>query len=106
MNTTGWIEIPAGPIAYAPGVLIANAFQKGPLRVIFSTEDHGGRMMRHVSVSREDRNPSWEEIKQVREAFFEPKHYVAQFLPPKSEYVNLHSFCFHLWAKANGEDWS
>lgn len=106
MNTTGWAEHPvAGPIASDPSVIVAKAFRKGPLCVLFSSENHGRKMVRHVSVSRVDRNPSWEEIKEVRAAFFEPRHYVAQFLPPASEYVNVHSFCFHLWAKANGEDW-
>lgn len=85
---------------------MAKAFQRGPLRVIFSSENHGGRMVRHVSVSRDDRYPSWDEIKNVRAAFFEDSQYVAQFLPPAEQFVNLHNFCFHLWAKANGEDWS
>ena len=27
---------------------------------------------------------------------------VVQFHPPKSEYVNLHPYCLHLWKKIGG----
>lgn len=57
----------------------------------------------HVSVSRKDRCPTWEEMCQVKDLFWGPEDCVVQFHPPKAEYVNLHPFCLHLWRKT-GED--
>jgi len=33
----------------------------------------------------------------VKSMFFEDEETVIQFHPPKSEYVNYHPFCLHLW---------
>lgn len=103
MTPPGWLEVPAPAID--PGMLVCKAFFKDRLRVIFTTEEHGTKIVRHVSVSHASRYPTWEEIKDVRRDFFGTKHEAIMFLPPDNEYVNLHENCFHLWAKANGERW-
>lgn len=51
----------------------------------------------HVSVSRRDRCPTWEEMCQVKDIFWEPEDRVVQYHPPHSEYVNNHPNCLHLW---------
>ena len=51
----------------------------------------------HVSVSRKDRCPTWAEMCQVKDLFWEPEDRVVQYHPPQSEYVNDHPFCLHLW---------
>jgi hypothetical protein len=51
----------------------------------------------HVSVSREDRCPTWDEMCQVKALFWSDEDCVIQYHPPKSEYVNQHPFCLHLW---------
>lgn len=53
----------------------------------------------HVSVSvlRENRCPTWEEMCWVKDQFFEPEELVLQYHPPKSEYVSFHRYCLHLW---------
>lgn len=104
MNFIGWSAIPAPPLDI-PGIITTNTYRKGSLLVLLSIEDHGGKIVRHVSVSRKDRYPTWDEIKEVRYTFFDEKHDVIMVMPPKSEYVNLHENCFHLWAKANGSRW-
>lgn len=55
-----------------------------------------GRLL-HVSISRQDRYPTWGEIKAVREAFFEADEDVMMLLPKRAHYVNVHPNCFHLW---------
>jgi hypothetical protein len=55
----------------------------------------------HVSVSRRDRCPTWEEMCQIKNLFWEDTDCVVQFHPPKSEYVNNHQFCLHLWRPTN-----
>lgn len=54
-----------------------------------------GRLI-HVSISRQDRFPSWEEILAVKEHFFGDID-VMMVLPKKEDYVNVHKNCFHLW---------
>lgn len=58
----------------------------------------------HVSVSLDrDRCPTWEEMSKVKDLFWDPEDTVFQFHPPKSEYVNNHPFCLHLWRKIGTE---
>lgn len=51
----------------------------------------------HVSVSRENRCPSWEEMCKAKDIFFNDHETVIQYHPAKSKYVNNHPFCLHLW---------
>jgi len=51
----------------------------------------------HLSISREDRSPSYEEIKKARYQFLPNEIHAAQIFPPKEEFVNLHPFCHHLY---------
>lgn len=51
----------------------------------------------HVSVSRKDRCPTWDEMCQVKDLFWGEDDCVIQYHPPKSEYVNNHPYCLHLW---------
>lgn len=56
----------------------------------------------HVSVSTRHRCPDWQEMCFVKSLFWDDEECVVQFHPPKSEYVNNHDFCLHLW-KYNGQ---
>ena len=51
----------------------------------------------HVSVSRRDRCPTWDEMCQVKVLFWGEDACVVQYHPPRSEYVNNHPYCLHLW---------
>lgn len=51
----------------------------------------------HVSVSTEKRCPNWQEMCFVKDLFWDDEEAVIQIHPPKSEYVNNHQFCLHLW---------
>ena len=51
----------------------------------------------HVSVSRKDRCPTWDEMCQIKAMFWDDEDCVIQYHPPKSEYVNNHPNCLHLW---------
>ena len=53
----------------------------------------------HVSVSLEKRCPNWPEMNKIKELFFGEDVTVLQFHPKKSEYVNCHPYCLHLWKK-------
>ncbi len=53
----------------------------------------------HVSISTETGNrcPNWPEMSFVKSLFWEDEECVVEFHPPKSEYVNNHPTCLHLW---------
>jgi hypothetical protein len=51
----------------------------------------------HVSISHRHRYPTWDEIADARYALVPDDVTMAMLLPPSSEYVNAHDFCFHLW---------
>lgn len=67
--------------------------RKGVLRTVAS--DQMG--WEHVSVSLGDRCPTWEEMCQVKATFWDEDDCVIQYHPPKSDYVNNHPYCLHLW---------
>lgn len=43
------------------------------------------------------RTPTWEEMCLIKDLFWSEEETVIQFHPPKSEYVNNHPHCLHLW---------
>lgn len=51
----------------------------------------------HVSVSWENRCPTWEEMCKVKKLFFYPEEICVEYHPAESEYVNLHPYCLHIW---------
>jgi len=57
----------------------------------------------HVSVSlpNNKRCPSWGEMCKIKDLFWDDEDCVIQFHPPKSEYVNVHKSCLHLWREQN-----
>lgn len=66
-----------------------------PVRCICSN----GEGWQHVSVSqRGSKNPpTWDVMCAIKDLFWEPEDWVVQFHPAKSEYVNNHPGCLHLW---------
>lgn len=73
------------------------------LKVIASNADfpetsHGWE---HVSVSCYKRCPNWIEMCFVKDLFWSEDETVIPFHPPKSEYVNNHPYCLHLWRDTN-----
>lgn len=51
----------------------------------------------HVSVSREDRCPTWPEMCAIKDLFWDIEDCVMQLHPPKTSYVDNHKYCLHLW---------
>ena len=71
------IPLPSGEVA---GVVISN-----------------GDGWEHVSVSMKGRCPRWQEMCYIKSLFWDDEEVVIQYHPKKSEYVNLHPYCLHLW---------
>ncbi len=51
----------------------------------------------HVSVSRADRVPLWEEMEQVKRLFFEKYEVAYQLHVAEENHINRHPNCLHLW---------
>jgi len=70
-----------------------------PLQIIASDGaiHDGGDAWEHVSVSLPHRLPTWDEMCRVKDLFWDDSDCVVQFHPPRSDYVNNHSRCLHLW---------
>lgn len=70
------------------------------LRIMATDGDDPGNIghgWEHVSVSTERRPPNWQEMAWVKDQFWDDEETVLQFHPKKSEYVNCHPYCLHLW---------
>jgi hypothetical protein len=72
---------------------IPHKLGKAPLKVICSD----GEGWEHVSVSLPARCPTWEEMCFVVRQFWDEGDCVMQLHPPRSEWVNNHPYCLHLW---------
>jgi len=75
-------------------------FDKGSCKVLVSQEprpNKGTRTWWHLSISCENRYPTWDEIKDARYSLLPMGLYFAQILPPMNEFVNIHPNCFHVW---------
>lgn len=62
-----------------------------------------GEGWEHVSVSLRNRAPNWEQMSYIKSLFWDDEDCVVQYHPPKSEYVNNHNFCLHLWRPIDKE---
>lgn len=69
------------------------------LTVIISDE----ALWDHVSVSLPSRTPTWGEMNFIKGMFFDNEETVIQFHPPRSQYINNHAFCLHLWRDQSRE---
>lgn len=68
-------------------------YKEGELTIITSLDN--GRW--HLSISHPKRYPTYDEIKEARYKYIADEITMAMFFPPKSEFVNVHANCFHLW---------
>jgi len=66
------------------------------LKVLATMDDTPHGELLHVSISRADRYPSWEEIKVIRDAFYPETADAVMILPRKTLWVDEHPNCFHL----------
>ena len=47
--------------------------------------------------------PTWDLMAMAKDLFWEEEETVVQFHPPKSQYVNNHEACLHLWKSKRQE---
>ena len=93
-------EAPAGWVRFGSGEPFAEFRCKGRRLCVASSldTDEDGVAWLHVSLSLPNRLPSWQDVKMVKGLFMGPEVTAWQCLAPDSEWVNVHEYCFHLWA--------
>lgn len=74
----------------------------GTSKAVFGYNEDG---YEHVSVvpKHKFRIPSWDDMARLKEIFFDDEEEAYQIMPKKSEYVNIHERCLHLWRPVNGK---
>jgi len=86
----------------------------GPCTLAAGLELLGGEQRYHMSIAHPRRLPTWDEIKEAKQvaeregAIDAARTYVMPF-PPRSAWLSIHPFCFHLWELRSDEiacDWA
>jgi hypothetical protein len=69
------------------------------LRVLVSAMiEADGKPWLHVSFSRPDRLPSYDDLKLVKAEVVGADRKAIQVFPAESQFVNRHAYCLHLWS--------
>ena len=75
------------------------AYAKGGLKVLYSVDPVSfDKPWVHVSCSRKDRIPSYEDLMEVKKIFIGDGRQAIQVFPVKAKHINIHPNCLHLWA--------
>jgi len=74
-------------------------FRSYTLRVLVSDGSADG--WEHVSVSLKNRIPNWEDMSFIKDLFWDEEECAIQYHVPKSQHVNNHPYCLHLWRKTD-----
>ncbi len=75
------------------------AFRMDDLFIIVSDGDGWD----HISVSRQDRIPSWEDLERVKRTFFRDDETAMQLHVPPAEHIDSCKYCLHLWRPQNSD---
>lgn len=62
------------------------------------------RVWLHVSLSRPHSLPNYQDMCEVKEIFIGPDRRAYQVFAERSQHVNIHEYCLHLWCVVEGED--
>lgn len=98
-------------LATEPNIVSLGAFvrneRRHPLRALVSVDLYDAHTATaghwlHVSVSRPNRLPTWADLVLAKEELGYDLVFV-QLLPPRSAWLNVHSYCLHLFSRLDAE---
>ena len=69
----------------------------GIIVIISKAVEQDGKEWMHVSFSRKNRMPSYNDMALVKAVFIGPDKDAVMVLPRKSKHVNIHNYCLHLF---------
>jgi hypothetical protein len=93
------VPVPERTRAGLPPGTPVRCYAMGECSIIVTRDsDAGGRPADpwHLSIAHPTRYPTWDEIARARYTLLPGVPWMAMYLPPKSEYVNIHRNCFQL----------
>lgn len=73
------------------------------LSLIWSIEEHDGRLWLHVSLAGDGRTPRWDELVAAKEWVAGTDRYGYQVFPPRRLWVNQHPNALHVFCPWEGE---
>lgn len=73
--------------------VVPSCIDRQPLVTVASASDGWD----HVSVSRKNRTPNWQEMEQIKRLFFRDDETAMQLHVPPEDHVNMHPNVLHLW---------
>ena len=56
----------------------------------------------HVSVSRKNKTPTYQDMKLIKRAFFAEDEWAIEYHPPESKYISVNDNVLHLWRPQEG----
>lgn len=78
--------------------------ERGWMTVIASAcQESDGKRWVHLSCAYPSRLPTWTELTMIRDVLLGAHAKTIQVLAPKSEHVNIHPYCLHLWHCLDGD---
>lgn len=94
---------------YAPGGQVLATWQRvlvhmSGLRAFKTIIVRGGKKWIHVSLSRPDCLPTYNELALVKYDLIGPKRKAIMVLPSIDQHVNVHPYCLHLFAALGADD--
>jgi len=101
-------EIPALPATWEilkrspDGYLAAHNFTRQSVIVSEAVELDGKRWV-HLSTAFPSRLPTWAELVKTKELFLGEESRALQIVAPRSEWVNIHPYCLHLFVCLDGD---
>lgn len=86
------------------GSLWVKAFEtRTGLCMMYSLDKTQHGDLHHMSISRRDRYPQWDEIVEAKQILMGDVD-TMMIIPKKRDYVNVHTNCFYVWETP--EDWN
>lgn len=91
-------EDPGKPVPFQ-GILGAYTLAGANILVAREPAGMNGMLIWHLSISRPNRHPSWDDIKAARYRLLPLDRTFGMLLPPPGEYINVpaQDHVFHLW---------
>jgi hypothetical protein len=78
--------------------------RQGLIVLVSADMERDGRRWLHVSTSRKDRIPSYDDLVLVKILFIGETREAYQCFVPKARHFNAHPFCLHLWCCLDATD--
>lgn len=71
--------------------------------IVSHDREDDGKQWAHFSMAHPKRLPTWDELVDAKEKFLGVESKAIQVLAPRSEWVNIHPHCLHLFVCLDGD---